>query len=70
MGEVVADRPPGRQRTLRLQYEFDRLWVEKLAQAYELLVPDKIWPTGWVAPEQPGSEQEILNDATGRGCTR
>ena len=51
---------------MRREYQFDRLWAEKLAQAYELLVPDKIRPTGWIAPEQPGGEQEILNDETGR----
>ncbi len=33
MGEAVADRPPGRQRTLQLEYQFDRLGAEKLAQA-------------------------------------
>ena len=45
VGEDVADRPPGRQRTLRLEYQFDRLLAEKLAHAYELLVPDQVRPT-------------------------
>jgi hypothetical protein len=38
-GKAVADRHSGQQRTLRLEYQFDRLWPEKLAQAYECLVP-------------------------------
>ena len=37
MGEAVADRQSGQPRTLRLEYQFDRLWAEKLAQAYECL---------------------------------
>jgi hypothetical protein len=30
---------------VRLEYQFDRLVAEKLAQAYEVLVPDQIRPT-------------------------
>ena len=41
----MADRPSSRQRTLRLEYQFDRLLAEKLAQAYELLVPEQARPT-------------------------
>jgi hypothetical protein len=37
----VANRPPERQWTVRLEYEFDRLLAEKLAQAYAALVPDR-----------------------------
>ena len=40
MGEAVADHPLGRQRTLRGEYQFDRLGAEKLAQVYACLVPD------------------------------
>ena len=65
-GEVVADRPPGRQWTLRLEYQFDRLLPEKLAQAYELLVPAKARPTAGAITGQTSGEQEVLNDATGR----
>ena len=64
-GEVVADRPPGRPWMLRLEYQFDRLLPEKLAQAYELLVPARV-PAAGAATGQPGGEQEVLNDATGR----
>ena len=32
-------------RTLQFEYQFDRLLDPKLSQAYELLVPDKRWPT-------------------------
>ena len=54
MGEAVADHPPGRQRTLRLEYQFDRLWAEKLAQAYECLVPDQIQLHRRAATPPPG----------------
>jgi len=54
----VADRQSGQQRTLRLEYQFDRLWAEKLAQAYECLVPDKIWLRG--RAQSPGSHQDAI----------
>jgi len=41
----VADRQP-RQKTIELEYCFDRLLGSKLAQAYQLLVPDKVRVTG------------------------
>ena len=28
-------------RALQLEYRLDRLWPDKLAQAYQLLVPDR-----------------------------
>lgn len=65
-GEVVADRPPGGHRSLRLEYQFDRLLPEKLAQAYELLVPTRGRPTAGAATGQTGGDQEVLNDATSR----
>jgi len=49
----VADRPPGRQRTLRLEYQFDRLLGEKLAHAYELLVPGQFGPLPEPAQARP-----------------
>jgi flavin-dependent dehydrogenase len=57
----VADRPPV-QRTLHLEYRFDRWLAEKLEQAYELLIPDKRWP----AAGEPASRQEVVNEETGR----
>jgi hypothetical protein len=57
----VADRPPV-QRTLLREYQFDRLLAEKLVQAYELLLPDKRWPTA----EEPGSRQEVVSEQTSR----
>jgi site-specific DNA recombinase len=62
----VADRPPSRQRTLRLEYPFDRLLGEKLAQAYELLVPEQVRSTARADPHQHGNDQEHLHDETGR----
>jgi len=40
----VAEPKPVPQRTLQLEYRFDRLLPEKLAQAYRVLVPDKRRP--------------------------
>lgn len=57
----MADRPPV-QRTLHLEYRFDRLLAEKLVQAYELLIPDKRWP----AAGEARSRQEVMNEETGR----
>jgi hypothetical protein len=55
-----------RQWTLRLQYQFDRLLPEKLAQAYELLVPDEVRPVGYAPSHQPKRDQEIMNDEASR----
>lgn len=57
----MADRPPV-QRTLVLEYRFDRLLAEKLVQAYELLIPDRRWPTAG----EPRSRQEMVNEETSR----
>src|SRR5439155_25580634 len=65
-GEAEADDAAHSQRTLQFEYQFDRLWAEKLAQDYELLVPDRIRAKVRDATPQPGSELEILNDETGR----
>ena len=57
----MADRPPV-QRTLHLEYRFDRLLPEKLVQVYELLLPDKRWP----AAGERASRQEMVNEEAGR----
>lgn len=57
----MAERPP-HQRTLHLEYRFDRLLAEKLVQAYELLIPDKRWATAG----ELASRQEVVNEETGR----
>lgn len=57
----MADRSPV-QRTLHLEYRFDRLLAEKLVQAYELLIPDKRWP----ATGEPSSRQEVVNEESRR----
>ena len=56
----------GRQRTLRVEYQFDRLGAEKLAQVYACLVPDPMQLPGRAAPPLPGNNQEVLNDQSGR----
>jgi hypothetical protein len=38
---VAEKRADGEQMAIRLEYRFDRLLAEKLAQAYELLVPER-----------------------------
>lgn len=57
----MADRPPV-QRTLLFEYRFDRLLAEKLVQAYELLLPDRRWPTA----DEPGSRQEVVSEQASR----
>ena len=42
---MADERPTRRSRTLQLEYQFDRLLHPKLTQAYEVLVPDKLWYT-------------------------
>jgi hypothetical protein len=38
VGEVVADRTRSPSRTVHLEYHFDRLLPDKLAQTYELRI--------------------------------
>ena len=64
-GEVVADGRT-RQWTLRWQYQFDRLLPEKMAQAYELLVPDQVRPVVYEPCHQPKRDQETMNDEASR----
>jgi hypothetical protein len=46
----VAEPKPVPPRTLQLEYRFDRLLSEKLAQAYQVLVPDKRRPITTAEP--------------------
>ena len=57
MAEKQTD---GEQMAIRLEYELDRLSAEKLAQAYELLVPERRRQTDHI------SSQEVVNDEDGR----
>ena len=66
MGEAVADHLLGRQRALRVEYQFDRLWAEKLAQVYECLVPNAVQLPVRAATARPRNNQEVLNDQSGR----
>jgi hypothetical protein len=52
----VAERRNSTPQSLRHEYCFDRLLVEKLVQAYDLLVPDKQWAVG-----QPTEPKEAVN---------
>src|SRR6202163_782736 len=63
-GEGVAERRHSTRQNLRHGYCFDRLLVEKLVQAYDLLVPDKQWAVG-----QSTEPKEALNaQASGDLC--
>ena len=59
----------GTARNLRLEYRFDRLLRDKLAQAYLLLVPDKRRPVGGMGErifESPEPITEIRDEQTSR----
>src|SRR5260370_9658266 len=65
-GEVVAERRTSTRQNLRHEYCFDRLLVDKLVQAYDLLVPDKQWAVG-----QSTEPKEAVNaQAGGDLCAR
>ena len=53
----MAESRPTRRRTLHLEYQFDRLLDPKLIQAYELLLPDQLWPAH--------DSQEVIHGQTG-----
>jgi hypothetical protein len=62
----VGEPKPSRQPTLRLEYRFDRLLPDKLAQAYQLLVPDQRRPIGVEGAELPKSIAEMNNEQASR----
>jgi hypothetical protein len=53
-------------RGIRLEYSFDRLWVPKMVQVYQILIPDKIWPAGAqneeMKPQRENQEYETGSD--------
>ena len=56
MAEKQTD---GEHMAIRLEYRFDRLSDEKLAQAYELLVPERRKQTDQIC------SQEVVSDEDG-----
>jgi hypothetical protein len=50
----------GTARNLRLEYQFDRLLEEKLAQVFEVLAPEKFGSIGAIA-----ETKEAMNDQAG-----
>ena len=63
MGEPKPTRP----HTLKLEYRLDRLLPEKLAQAYQLLVPEQRRPTRRAAIQNG----EMIHEQTGSHlCSR
>ena len=65
MAGVVAKKQPPKQ-SIRLEYTFDRLLDAKLAQVYEVLVPDKAWPTNEQPSDRDGRQ---LNESSSDLCT-
>jgi hypothetical protein len=59
-GEGVAEKRLDPRYAISLEYCFDRLLDDKLAQAYGLLVPEKHWPVG-----RTEHGQEVLNAQSG-----
>jgi hypothetical protein len=60
----VGEPKPSRQRTLRLEYRFDRLLPDKLAHVYQLLVPDQRRVVAGIAGKTLESPEPIteIND--------
>lgn len=56
MAEKQTDGEP---MAIRLEYRFDRLSAEKLAQAYELLVPERRRQSSHIC------SQEVVSDEDG-----
>jgi hypothetical protein len=52
-------------KQIELEYCFDRLSAKKLALAYELLVPDKIWVGGVCQQKHQKPQKDITH---GDGC--
>ena len=52
-------------KDIQLEYSFDRLSAKKIAQAYQILIPDRIWARGdinrWETKQE--EEKEIENSS-------
>jgi len=57
----VGEPKRTRHHTLKLEYRLDRLLPEKLAQAYQLLVPEQRRPTRGAASQNV----EMMHEQTG-----
>ena len=62
----MAEPGPVRQRALHLEYRFDRLLPDKLAQAYQVLVPDKRWPIPAKRREAAPESAEMNDEQSSR----
>ena len=58
----MAEPKPASRRALQLEYRFDRLLPDKLAQVYQALVPDKRWSTGGVLPAMAKLRLEVIDE--------
>ena len=67
----MGEPKPVRRRALQLEYRFDRLLPDKLAQVYQLLVPDKRQPIGGEAPKAANPAPGVNHEQTSSNlCAR
>jgi site-specific DNA recombinase len=62
----VAEPKPAKPRTLQWEYRFDRLLSEKLAQAYQVLVPDQRRPLSTAESTCVTQTSEMNHEQTSR----
>jgi hypothetical protein len=60
----VAEAKPLSPRSLQLEYRFDRLLSDKLAQAFQLLVPDQRRPVSTPVPNCAPQSSEVSDEQT------
>ena len=58
------DKKRKSEREVYLVYSFDRLSANKIVQAYRLLVPERVWATGY-ASEYVEEKGEVTGDEVG-----
>jgi hypothetical protein len=60
----VAEARPLPPRALQLEYRFDRLLSDKLAQAFQVLVPDQRRPVSTAIPNRAPQTLEVRSEQT------
>jgi hypothetical protein len=63
---VAEKQAGGEPMAIQLEYRFDRLLVEKLAQAYELLVPER---RGFTEQGHVCCQEAVIEKNGGDLCT-
>ena len=62
----MAEARPLPPRSIQLEYRFDRLLSDKLAQVFQSLVPDKRWSVPTPIPNCAPQTSEISDEQTSR----